>query len=113
MATSGITIDDGGPYSGDNNARTVKPVGVDVTSGRLKKGRLSGGVIAVIVLSLSVAVILVVTAAWVLLFKNRDGFSVCGHGQNPTLVPPLSRESGIIRLLVGTYTPKKEKRIIN
>lgn len=102
MATSGITIDDGGPYSGDNNARTVKPVGVDVTSGRLKKGRLSGGVIAVIVLSLSVAVILVVTAAWVLLFKNRDGFSVCGHGQNPTLVPPLSRESGPGGSLVGS-----------
>lgn len=113
MATSGITIVDGGPYSGDNNARTVKPVGVDVTSGRQKKERLSGGVIAVIVLSLSVAVILVITAAWVLLFKNRDSFSVCGQSQNPTSLPPLLRQSGIIRLSVGTSTPKKEKRIIN
>ncbi|GMI89425.1 hypothetical protein like AT5G56890 [Hibiscus trionum] len=63
---------DGGPYPGnDNNARAIKPLGVDV-HGKQQKNVLSGGVIAIIVLSILVVVVLCSAFAWVLLFKHRD-----------------------------------------
>ncbi|KAK9032117.1 hypothetical protein V6N11_056400 [Hibiscus sabdariffa] len=63
---------DGGPYSGNgNNARAIKPLGVDV-HGKRQKNLLNGGVIAIIVLSVLVVVVLCSAFAWVLLFKHRD-----------------------------------------
>lgn len=70
-ATSGIGIIDDGPYSGNgNNARTVKPEGVDVPK-RRQSYRLNRGTVAIIVLSAFVAVVLCSAVAWVLLFKYR------------------------------------------
>ncbi|GMI94885.1 hypothetical protein HRI_003157700 [Hibiscus trionum] len=62
----------GGPYSSnDNNARAIKPLGVDV-HGKRQKNVLSGGVIAIIVMSVLVVAVLCSAFAWVLLFKHRD-----------------------------------------
>lgn len=69
-ASSSIGIIDDGPYSG-NNGRATKPEGVDVPKRRQKYG-LSGGMIAIVVLSAFVAVILCSAAAWVLLFKYKS-----------------------------------------
>lgn len=66
------TIIDGGPYSGnDNNARTNKPLGVDVHKGQHNHG-LSGGVVAIVVLSAFVAVVLCSVAGWIWIMKHRD-----------------------------------------
>ncbi|KAL9443775.1 hypothetical protein AB3S75_017036 [Citrus x aurantiifolia] len=69
-ASSSIGIIDDGPYSG-NNGRATKPEGVDVPKRRQKYG-LSGGMIAIVVLSAFVAVVLCSAAAWVLLFKYKS-----------------------------------------
>ncbi|KAJ0031603.1 hypothetical protein Pint_13394 [Pistacia integerrima] len=68
-ASSDITIIDDGPYSG-NNGRAIKPEGVNVPK-RQKKHGLSGGTIAIVVLSAFVAVVLCSAVAWVLLSKYR------------------------------------------
>ncbi|ESR64718.1 hypothetical protein CICLE_v10007309mg [Citrus x clementina] len=68
-ASSSIGIIDDGPYSG-NNGRATKPEGVDVPKRRQKYG-LSGGMIAIVVLSAFVAVVLCSAVAWVLLFKYK------------------------------------------
>ncbi|KAF8036348.1 hypothetical protein BT93_C2154 [Corymbia citriodora subsp. variegata] len=63
---------DGGPYTGnDNNARTNKPLGVDLQKGQHNRG-LSGGVVAIIVLSVLVAVVLCSVAGWIWIMKHRD-----------------------------------------
>ncbi|XP_048133261.1 receptor-like serine/threonine-protein kinase ALE2 isoform X2 [Rhodamnia argentea] len=65
-------IIDGGPYSAnDNNARTNKPLGVDVQRGQHNHG-LSGGAVAIIVLSALVAVVLCSVAGWIWIMKHRD-----------------------------------------
>ncbi|CAN0901255.1 Receptor-like serine/threonine-protein kinase ALE2 [Linum grandiflorum] len=75
---SGITIIDDGPYSGNgNNARTIKPLGVDVSKRKPKDG-LGGSMIAIIALSASIVVIMIAAAAWIFLLRNR------GHGRDPT-----------------------------
>lgn len=92
-APSSITMIDNGPYSGQgNNGRTIHPLGVDVHKNRHKHG-LSGSVIAIIVLSASVAVVLCSAVAWVFLFKKTD----CIGQPVPTqasLVPSLARPPG-------------------
>lgn len=71
-------IIDGEPYSGNNNnARAIKPLGVDV-HGKRHKHVLSGGVIAIIVMSVLVVVVLCSAVAWVLLFKHGDQASQRG-----------------------------------
>ena len=81
-----------GPYSGQgNNGRSIHPLGVEVGR-RQRKNGLSGSVVAIIVLSASLAVILCCVVAWVLLFKHRD----CQ--QEPASlapVPSLSKPSGM------------------
>ncbi|XP_006346571.1 receptor-like serine/threonine-protein kinase ALE2 isoform X2 [Solanum tuberosum] len=79
------------PYPGDNNGRTIQPLGVDVKGQQHKSGP-NRSVIAVIVLSASVAVILCCAVAWVLLFRHRD------HGYQleptpPTTLPSLAKSS--------------------
>ncbi|KAB2019654.1 hypothetical protein ES319_D07G011300v1 [Gossypium barbadense] len=71
-------IIDGEPYSGNNNnARAIKPLGVDV-HGKRRKHALSGGVITIIVMSVLVVVVLCSAVAWVLLFKHGDQASQRG-----------------------------------
>jgi hypothetical protein len=89
---SGITMIDGGPYAGTNNARTNKPLGVDVQKGQHKNG-LSGGIIAIIALSAFVGVFLCSAAAWVLLYKHRN--NVCEPVETARALPPsLTKPSG-------------------
>lgn len=88
------------PYPGDNNGRTIQPLGVDVRGQQHKSGP-NRSVIAVIVLSASVAVILCCAVAWVLLFRHRD------HGYQseptpPTTLPSLAKSSGIAASMIGS-----------
>nr|XP_018632505.1 vegetative cell wall protein gp1-like isoform X6 [Nicotiana tomentosiformis] len=80
------------PYPGDNNGRTIHPLGVDVSRQRHKSGP-NRSVIAVIVLSASVAVILCCAAAWVLLFRHRDR-GCQSDPTPPTTLPSLAKSSG-------------------
>ncbi|GAV77688.1 Pkinase_Tyr domain-containing protein [Cephalotus follicularis] len=67
-----IDIIDGGPYSGnEDNARTIKPVGVNVGKRQHKNG-LSAGTVVIIILSVAVIMVFGSAVAWVLLFKHRD-----------------------------------------
>ncbi|KAI8565403.1 hypothetical protein RHMOL_Rhmol03G0256300 [Rhododendron molle] len=95
---SSISVIDGAPYSGhDNNGRTIHPLGVDVGRQKHKNG-LSGSVVAIIVLSASMAVILCCAVAWVLLFRHRD----CQQDSTPATLPSLSKPSGITASMFGS-----------
>ncbi|KAL4652543.1 hypothetical protein ACB092_01G241000 [Castanea dentata] len=96
---SGITIIDGGPYSGTSNARTNKPLGVELQKGRHNNG-LSGGIIAIIALSAFVGVVLCSAAAWVVLFKHRN--NACGTVPTAHTLPPLTKPSGLAGSLMGS-----------
>lgn len=88
------------PYPGDNNGRTIQPLGVDVRGQQHKSGP-NRSVIAVIVLSASVAVILCCAVAWVLLFRHRDrGYQ--SEPTPPTTLPPLAKSSGIAASMIGS-----------
>lgn len=94
-APSGITIIDDGPYSGnDNNARTIKPLGVDVRKKHHQDG-LGGGMIAIIALSGSVAIVLCLAVVWALLFRHRGRVSQPVPTQQP-LPPSGPKPSGNI-----------------
>ncbi|XP_024017134.1 receptor-like serine/threonine-protein kinase ALE2 isoform X2 [Morus notabilis] len=98
--SAGGIIDDG-PYPGtDSNARTIKPFGVDVPKKHHKKG-LSNGIIAIIALSSSLAVILCSAVAWIFLFKRRDKVSQQGPTQK-VMQPSLSKPSGAPGSLIGS-----------
>ncbi|KAE9464492.1 hypothetical protein C3L33_03561, partial [Rhododendron williamsianum] len=95
---SSISVIDGAPYSGhDNNGRTIHPLGVDVGRRKHKNG-LSGSVVAIIVLSASMAVILCCAVAWVLLFRHRD----CQQDSTQATLPSLSKPSGITASMFGS-----------
>ncbi|KAG5243438.1 receptor serine/threonine-protein kinase [Salix suchowensis] len=97
-APSGIAITDGRPYSGDDsNARTGKPLGVDVH--RKHKNGLGDGVVAIIALSGFVAVVLFSAIAWALLFRHRDCASQSDIVLLP-LPPSVVKPSGIAGSLV-------------
>uniref|UniRef100_A0A6N2MQ45 non-specific serine/threonine protein kinase n=1 Tax=Salix viminalis TaxID=40686 RepID=A0A6N2MQ45_SALVM len=97
-APSGIAIIDGRPYSGDdNNARTGKPLGVDVH--RKHKNGLGDGVVAIIALSGFVALALFSAIAWALLFRHRDCASQSDIVLLP-LPPSVVKPSGIAGSLV-------------
>ncbi|XP_038879441.1 receptor-like serine/threonine-protein kinase ALE2 isoform X2 [Benincasa hispida] len=84
---------DNEPYFGNSNdARAVKPIGVDVQN-RQHKDRLSGGMIAIVALSTTIAVVLCVATAWILLFKRNDG--PCQPKPTPNvLLTSLNKPSG-------------------
>lgn len=85
-------IDNEPYYSNSNDARTVKPIGVDVQNIQ-HKDRISGGMIAIIALSTTVAVVLCVATAWILLLRRNDG--VCQPKPTPhALVSSLNKPSG-------------------
>ncbi|XP_058206612.1 receptor-like serine/threonine-protein kinase ALE2 isoform X3 [Rhododendron vialii] len=95
---SSISVIDGAPYSGhDNNGRTIHPLGVDVGRRKHKNG-LSGSVVAIIVMSASMAMILCCAVAWVLLFRHRD----CQQDSTQATLPSLSKPSGITASMVGS-----------
>lgn len=93
-------IDDG-PYPGNNdNTRAMKPLGVDVLRKKHKNG-LSGGIIAIIVLSASVALVLCSAFAWVLFYKRRDNRSQ--QTSTPrSLLPSLAKPSGSAGSMVAS-----------
>ncbi|XP_068651708.1 receptor-like serine/threonine-protein kinase ALE2 [Aristolochia californica] len=64
---SNISIDDS-PFSDNENGRAIKPLGVDVR--KQKKGKLSGSLIAIIVLSSAIVFVLFLGVAWLLLLKH-------------------------------------------
>ncbi|MED6221832.1 hypothetical protein PIB30_058433 [Stylosanthes scabra] len=83
---SSISMIDGGPYSNNgNNGRMIKPLGVDIQK-RQHKGGLSRGIIAIIALSVLLAVVLLL-AAVLALFKYRH------HVSQPTSTPRVSPRS--------------------
>ncbi|KAK9947958.1 hypothetical protein M0R45_003553 [Rubus argutus] len=91
--SSDADVIDAGPYPGnDNNARAIKPLGVDVPKRRHNNG-LSGGIIAIISLSTFVVVALCSAAAWVFLFKPRDRASQLSSTPR-TLLPSIGKRSG-------------------
>uniref|UniRef100_A0A2P2LN65 Protein kinase domain-containing protein n=1 Tax=Rhizophora mucronata TaxID=61149 RepID=A0A2P2LN65_RHIMU len=93
LAPSSIGIGDSGPYSSnDNNARTIKPLGVDVHK-RHHKDRLGGGMIAIIALSACVALVLCFAVAWVFLFRHRDHIGQPVPSLQP-LPPSIAKPSG-------------------
>ncbi|KAK4337904.1 hypothetical protein RND71_042391 [Anisodus tanguticus] len=88
------------PYPVDNNGRTIQPLGVDVSGKQHKRGP-NRSVIAVIVLSASVAVILGCAVAWVLLFRHKD--RGCQSEPTPlTTLPSLAKSSGIAASMIGS-----------
>ncbi|XP_022147702.1 receptor-like serine/threonine-protein kinase ALE2 isoform X2 [Momordica charantia] len=90
---SGESQMDSEPYtSNSNNARTVKPIGVDIQN-RQHKERISGGMIAMIALSTTVAVVLCIAIAWILIFRHNDG--VCQLKPTPHVsLSSLNKPSG-------------------
>lgn len=77
---------------GSSNAGTTKPLGVDV---RKQNKKLSGRIVAVIVLSSFIALILCVGAAWLLL-KRRDHICLPTAGVPHTLLPSFVKQSGMV-----------------
>lgn len=100
-APSDISIIGTDPYSGHNsNGAAVKPIGVDVGR-KHNKGGPNGSVIAIIVLSASIAVILCCAVAWVLFFRHRDDLGQ-QHRTPPVTVPSLAKSSGFAASLMGS-----------
>lgn len=101
---------DNEPYFGNSNdARAVKPIGVDVQN-RQHKDRLSGGMIAIVALSTTVAVVLCVATAWILLFKRNDG--LCQPKPTPHVsLSSLNKPSGNLDCLL--MLPRKRRIFCN
>lgn len=91
MSPSNITIEDG-PLMTGGHGRAIKPLGVDIRKQRKKK--LSGSLIAIIVLSSSIVLVLCIGVIWFLLLKSRRHDK---HQPLPTLKnsQPTGKSSGI------------------
>ncbi|KAL2501313.1 receptor-like serine/threonine-protein kinase ALE2 [Forsythia ovata] len=89
------------PYPGhDNNARTMHPLGVDVRGKQHNRGP-SRSIVAIIVLSASVAVILLCVIAWVMLFKRRENVSQ-RDPTSPTMIGSHEKSSGVAASMIGS-----------
>ncbi|CAH2069693.1 unnamed protein product [Thlaspi arvense] len=99
---SGVTIIDPGPYSGNNNGRAIKPLGVDVPKKPGKK-ELNAGSIAVIVLSAAAFIGLCFVIVWFLVFRRRRDRRLSKRApvSRPSL-PSLSKPSGSARSITGS-----------
>ncbi|KAM7276005.1 hypothetical protein ACFE04_017871 [Oxalis oulophora] len=95
-----INMIDGRPYNSNQDGNTIKPLGVDVHRRQHNKG-LSGGVVAIIVLSGFMTLILGCAIAWVLLIKHRD--NGCMRVQAPHISRSLNpKPSGLARSITGS-----------
>ncbi|XP_010539393.1 PREDICTED: receptor-like serine/threonine-protein kinase ALE2 [Tarenaya hassleriana] len=100
-ASPPLDVIDEGPFSGNGGkGRINKPLGVDVPKKLRNKG-LSGGTIAVIVLSASALIGLCFAIISVFLFKRRDHPLESVPLSRPSL-PSLSKPSGSARSLTGS-----------
>ncbi|KAL8136513.1 hypothetical protein V2J09_002514 [Rumex salicifolius] len=69
MAPSDVAAINGGPYPGENGSK-INPLGVDVRN-QGRKHRLSGSLIAIIVLSAVGVMLMGLLLGWILLFRHR------------------------------------------
>lgn len=88
MAPANINAD--GSLANTNNARAIKPLGVDI---RKPKENISKSLIAIIVLSSVIALILCVGAAWFLLLKCRKHAQPTSQPPQP-LLPSFAKSAG-------------------
>ncbi|MED6216468.1 hypothetical protein PIB30_008168 [Stylosanthes scabra] len=98
LPPSTISIIDGGPYS--NNGGTIKPLGVDIQKRQHKSG-LSRGIVAIITVSVFLALVLcaAAAAAWVML---KYGDHVTQPASTPRISQPsLTKPPGNAASLVG------------
>ncbi|KAJ8470955.1 hypothetical protein OPV22_025298 [Ensete ventricosum] len=86
-----------GTFGNSNDARTIKPLGVDV---RKQKEKTSGNLIAVIVLSSFVALTLCVGAAWFLLLKKRCHSHMAATHLHKVL-PLFAKTPGTKHMMLG------------
>lgn len=78
--------------SRDRNGNPIKPIGVDIRRQQHKQ-KLKGGVVAIIVVSASVAVILCCAVGWVLFFRHKHRNSE-PEQTTQTKLPSLAKSSG-------------------
>ncbi|KAK4391797.1 Receptor-like serine/threonine-protein kinase ALE2, partial [Sesamum angolense] len=101
LPPSTIGIISSKPYPGhDNNARTMQPLGVDISRKQHNHGP-SGSILATIILSCLVGLFLLSAVAWFLLFRYRR----CGFQPDPTpttVIGSLAKSSGIPVSMVGS-----------
>ncbi|KAK4432900.1 Receptor-like serine/threonine-protein kinase ALE2 [Sesamum alatum] len=101
LPPSTIGIISSKPYPGhDNNARTMQPLGVDISRKQHNHGP-SGSILATIILSCLVGVFLLSAVAWVLLFRYRHGVSQPDPTPT-TMIGSLAKSSGIPVSMVGS-----------
>ncbi|KAK4774141.1 hypothetical protein SAY87_029160 [Trapa incisa] len=95
-----VNIIDDRPFTGnDNNARTNKPLGVDLPRRQHKHG-LSDGLVAIIVLSAMVAVVLCTAVCWILLKHRSHGSQQVPIPQ--ALIPSVVKSSGLGESTLGS-----------
>ncbi|KAG1335395.1 receptor-like serine/threonine-protein kinase ALE2 [Cocos nucifera] len=87
-----------GTIGSSSNAGRIKPLGVDV---RKQNKKLSGRIVAVILLSSFIALILCVGAAW-LLRKRRDHTCLPAAGVPHNLLPSFAKQSGNGHVILGS-----------
>nr|XP_019704860.1 receptor-like serine/threonine-protein kinase ALE2 isoform X2 [Elaeis guineensis] len=87
-----------GTIGSSSNAGMIKPLGVDV---RKQNKKLSGRIVAVVVLSSFIALILCVGAAWLLL-KRRDHTCLPAAGVPHALLPSFAKQSGTGLVILGS-----------
>ncbi|KAH7681969.1 Non-specific serine/threonine protein kinase protein [Dioscorea alata] len=96
MAPANINAD--GSLANTNNARAIKPLGVDI---RKPKENISKSLIAIIVLSSVIALILCVGAAWFLLLKCRNHAQPTSQPPQP-LLPSFAKSAGPVPVIYGS-----------
>ncbi|KAL0337285.1 UNVERIFIED_CONTAM: Receptor-like serine/threonine-protein kinase ALE2 [Sesamum calycinum] len=101
LPPSTIGIISSKPYPGhDNNARTMQPLGVDISRKQHNHGP-RGSILGTIILSCLVGLFLLSAVTWVLLFRYRR----CGFQPDPTpttVIGSLAKSSGIPVSMVGS-----------
>ncbi|KAI3955252.1 hypothetical protein MKW98_020885 [Papaver atlanticum] len=82
------TLDDGSVHG--SHGRQIHPFGVDVSK---KRGRIGGSLIAIIILSSSIAIALCFIIVWLLIFRCRNHTRQIPATAPPLLMPSLSKPS--------------------
>ncbi|XP_026422832.1 proline-rich protein 36-like isoform X2 [Papaver somniferum] len=83
------TLDDGSVHG--SHGRAIHPFGVDVSK---KRGRIGGSLIAIIILSSSIAIALCFIIVWLLILRCRNHTRQIPGTAPPLLMPSLSKPSG-------------------